>query len=110
MVMNKHVTQAEAVQLLLQQVEAELKAIALWQDVAPTPAALASTTPFCLDTLSFNQWLQFFFLPKMQYLLDAQLALPQNMAIAPMAEEAFKYEAQPTQALIKLLMQLDELF
>ena len=96
-----------AVQQLLIALEAELKTTGFWRDISPSTTQLASTEPFCIDTLTFSEWLQFVFLVKMQFLLDNQIALPENMAIAPMAEEAFKTQNQATPALLALLVKLD---
>jgi len=46
--------------------------------------------PFCVDTLSFPQWLQFVFIPKMRALHDQNLAYPVGSGIASMAEEIFR--------------------
>lgn len=74
---------------LLIDLEAEMRQRLLWELEAPDPAALASTQPFCIDTLSFPQWLQFVFLPRMHELLDAGRALPAQCSIAEMGEMYF---------------------
>ncbi len=76
----------------LNQIEQELKTLDLWSDSSPTAAALASTQPFCIDTLSLPEWLQFVFLPRMHALIEAQHPLPQRCGIAPIAEEHFKQQ------------------
>jgi len=107
---SHEVAQMAAVQQLLIRLEGELKATGLWNTVVPSAEALASDTPFCIDTLRFSDWLQFVFLVKMQYILDNKLTLPQSMAISPMAEEAFNTEPKPTQDLLLLLIKFDSLF
>ena len=52
--------QVEQVHALLIDIEAQLRQMGLWQAVPPSPEALASSQPFCIDTLDFSQWLQFF--------------------------------------------------
>ena len=64
----------------------------LWEAVPPSADALASTDPFCINTLSATQWLQWVFIPRMQALLEAKAALPRNFAITPYLEEALKDE------------------
>ena len=49
---------------LLKELEFTLQRLQLWQDDAPSEAALASTQPFALDTLEFHQWLQFIMLER----------------------------------------------
>lgn len=75
---------------LLIDVEAELRRLQQWQHQAPSLEALASTEPFCVDTLTFAQWLQFIFLPRMHALVAAGQLPPGKCEIKPMAEEYFR--------------------
>lgn len=77
-----------AVASLLMDIEQELRVMGLWESEIPSAEALSSTEPFAIDTLTFPQWLQFIFIPKMMFLID-QKKLPANCSIAPMAEEVF---------------------
>jgi uncharacterized protein YqcC (DUF446 family) len=77
-----------AVASLLIDIEQELRVMGLWESEMPSIEALSSTEPFAIDALSFPQWLQFIFIPKMKYLVDQQ-SLPSSCSIAPMAEEVF---------------------
>ena len=43
---------------VLLQVEAALRTGGKWEAHQPSEAALGSPVPFCMDTLSFEQWLQ----------------------------------------------------
>ena len=74
---------------LLQTLERELRAQGRWDDTPPPPAALRSTQPFAVDFLNFDQWLQWFLLPKLQSLVTQQRPLPTRCAIQPMAEEVY---------------------
>ncbi len=94
---------------LLQLIEQELKRTGLWSQQAPTAQALASTAPFCCDTMPFQHWLQFVLLTRMHALLDAGLPLPGQICICPMAEEAFKEQGTQMLALINRIADLDEL-
>ena len=96
-------------QLLLQQIEITMQQQGLWRAQSPSVLALASTSPFCIDTMSFCEWLQFVFIVKMGALVKQQLPLPQNMAIHPMAEEAFKPLAADTRQLSELILAFDQL-
>ncbi|MCO1333809.1 YqcC family protein [Microbulbifer sp. OS29] len=87
--------------------EAELRSLQIWQGKAPPVEALASTEPFCVDTLTFPQWLQFIFLPRMQELIEGELALPGQCGIAPIAEEFFKGRDEAA-ALIAILETIDQ--
>lgn len=103
--MNKHHLTAS----LLDEIEAELKFCGLWQTTPMSSDALASTTPFCIDTMSFPQWLQFVFVVKMRMLVTMNAPLPSNMAITPMAEESFAPLTVDTKTLLNLLQSCDDL-
>ncbi|OLF51990.1 YqcC family protein [Pseudomonas chlororaphis] len=76
-----------AEQLLL--IERELRLQALWDDTPPSATALASVEPFAVDTLEFEQWLQWIFLPRMKEILEQNLPLPSASGIQEMAEVVF---------------------
>ena len=101
--------QSEQVHALLIDVEAHLRQMGLWQLQPPSPEALASDQPFCIDTLGFDQWLQFIFLPTMYDLLESGQALPSQCGIAPMAEEYFRGTMLPSRALEQTLAAVDRL-
>lgn len=89
--------------------ERELRIVGLWSEQAPHAEALMSSEPFCVDTLDFEQWLQWVFLPRMIALVQSGQSLPTNSAIAPMALERFKDKPEKMQPLIKRLQVLDHL-
>ena len=43
--------------------EAALRQLDLWSDTPPSQEALSSEQPFAMDSLEFEEWLQFIFLP-----------------------------------------------
>jgi uncharacterized protein YqcC (DUF446 family) len=94
---------------LLIDIESELRQLGLWDRVPPSPKALASDQPFCVDTLTLPQWLQFIFLPALYQLLEDDQALPAHCGIAPMAEEFFRGGGLSTAALKKALLLIDSL-
>lgn len=96
-----------AEQLLL--IERELRVLGWWQTQAPSEHALCSQQPFCVDTMAFEQWLQWIFLPRMKQLLEAGAALPSVSGIQPMAEQVYGGEAAKARVLIKLLGEFDQL-
>ncbi|MDB4260565.1 YqcC family protein [Porticoccaceae bacterium] len=77
---------------LLFDLERELRQAKLWAQQSPPPEALVSTEPFSIDLLTFTEWLQFIFLPKMYATIEATEELPQTCSIAPMAEQYFSAE------------------
>lgn len=98
---------AVAEQLLL--VERELRLLGLWSVEAPSPEALASQQPFCVDTLDFEAWLQWIFLPRMKMLIEAGAELPAASGIAAMAEEVFRAQALEVKGLLAALQAFDSL-
>jgi uncharacterized protein YqcC (DUF446 family) len=103
--MNIHI---EAASLLID-IEAELRRLDQWQREAPPAAALASSEPFCVDTLTLAQWLQFVFLPRMRALLARGQLPPGPCAIAPLAEEYFRGAQLDVAPLLRQLGALDRL-
>ena len=62
----------------------------LWSGHAPSQIDLSSQQPFCVDTLSFEQWLQFVMIVRFEQMIKSNTSLPTQCDIAPMAQEAFK--------------------
>ena len=94
-------------QLLL--IERELRALGMWSAEAPSAQALASQQPFCVDTLDFEAWLQWLFLPRMKQLLEAAGPLPDASGIRPMAEERYRGREREVAALLAALGEFDRL-
>src|SRR3990167_8307476 len=99
---------AVAEQLLL--IERELRVQGWWDAQAPSAHALSSQEPFCVDTLAFEQWLQWIFLPRMKQMVEAGAALPRFSEIQPRAERVLGGRAKKPRKLIKLLGDFDQLF
>ncbi|MFY1019960.1 YqcC family protein [Ectopseudomonas khazarica] len=90
-------------------IERELRVLGWWQEQAPSAEALASQEPFCVDTLTFEQWLQWIFLPRMKQLLEADAALPSVSGIQPMAEMVYREQSGVARRLLELLGEFDRL-
>lgn len=94
---------------LLEQIEACMRSLSMWEAVSPPEAAFASELPFCMDTLRFPQWLQWVFIARFRALLEGDLPLPARCNVATMAQEVFKDEVEMDR-LLELLRQFDALF
>lgn len=90
-------------------IEAQLRQLGLWDKIPPSTEALASDQPFCVDTLSLPQWLQFIFLPTLYQMLENEQPLPARCGIAPMAEEFFRGSELAVDELLLALEKIDEL-
>jgi uncharacterized protein YqcC (DUF446 family) len=95
---------------LLDQLSTELRRLELWSELSPSPQALASTAPFCYDTLAFEQWLQWVFIPQLRQMIAVQAPLPANCAISPMGELAFADADWDETRLLALLRAVDARF
>ena len=90
-------------------IECELRAQGWWQEEAPSAEALASPEPFCVDTLAFEQWLQWNFRPRMKVLLETGVALPSVSGIQAMAEMVYQQQPSVARRLVELLGEFDRL-
>lgn len=102
--MDRRIPELADVLLLI---ERELRVAGLWADVAPSAQALASSAPFCVDTLPFEQWLQWVLLPRMKQIVEQEWPLPTVSGLGPMAEVA--YAGRPLAGLIEALERFDQL-
>lgn len=94
-------------QLLL--IERELRVQGWWAEQAPSAEALSSVEPFSVDTLDFEQWLQWIFLPRMKMILEQNLPLPNASGIMEMAEMVYAQRPGQGRELQLLLAQFDQL-
>ena len=92
---------------LLDELEAELREQGFWNDVPPSPEALASAQPFAVDTLTLPEWLQWIYLQRLRALIEADLPLPSGAQVRPYAEEALKFETRSTQQLLMIIDRID---
>jgi uncharacterized protein YqcC (DUF446 family) len=90
-------------------IEAQLRQLGLWDNIPPSTEALASSQPFCVDTLTLPQWLQFIFLPTLYEMLEQERPLPERCGIAPMAEEYFRGSGLAIDTLLESLELVDDL-
>lgn len=95
--------------LLLEEVEQELRRQDVWLPTPPSPEAMTSTTPFCMDTMAFSQWLQWFFVPRVRAIVERGGALPTGSNIKPYAEEALRVEKLDAAKLLELMEKFDQL-
>jgi len=102
------VDQYRSLRQILAKIEVELKSLELWETQPPPPAALRSTLPFCYDTLSLQQWLQWQLLPKMHRILLGHGPLPAESRIFPYALDCFRDCDTDPNELLFLLRSFDE--
>lgn len=96
---------------LLSSLQQEMQAQGQWLYELMSEKAMMSQQPFCVDTMTFSQWLQFIFIPRMQGLVDGKLELPRltrGQGIEPMASEYFK-QFKNCQQIMHVIAEFDEL-
>jgi uncharacterized protein YqcC (DUF446 family) len=94
---------------VLLEVEATLRTHGRWDQTRPSPRALDSRQPFCIDTLRFEQWLQWIFLPRMKDILEGSKPLPVKSGIFSYAEHYLHKNDPPTTSLLVLIRRFDDL-
>ncbi len=94
---------------ILLDMEAELRRLDMWNSQPPSPEALASQQPFCIDTLEFHEWLQFILIYRMKIIIEADAPLPNASGILPMAEEFYKQDLEQVSALLNVIKRFDDL-
>ena len=94
----------------IQRIEDLMREIDLYAYEPPEDSAFDSDVPFCYDTMSFLEWLQWVMFPKTRELIRKQLPLPTVCEIHPLAEEEFKLLQQDTDTLLQEIGVLDQLF
>ncbi|MEZ5525571.1 MAG: YqcC family protein [Pseudomonadales bacterium] len=94
---------------IILELEAALRACALWEPAPPPPEALMSCEPFCIDTLRFSQWLQFVFITRIKLIIETQAPLPEQSGIVPIAEESFRQVSFNPNRIISVLARFDML-
>ncbi|MBE0507886.1 MAG: YqcC family protein [Marinospirillum sp.] len=55
----------------------------LWQQPCPPADAFNGNTPFCMDTMTIEQWLRYVFVPRLNAIIDSGQPLPSECSITP---------------------------
>lgn len=98
----------EQVKQILNELEIALQTANLWSELPPTAEALASTAPFCCDSMPLEHWLQFVLLPKMRALLETGAPLPDNIAISPLAELVYANKLSAVAKVLATIKRLEQ--
>ena len=98
------------IKVQIERIESMMLTIELYSDQRPDGSAFESSVPFCYDTMSFLEWLQWVMFPRTVEMIERQLPLPTVCEIHPLAEEEFKLLEQETDALLAEIAVLDRLF
>jgi len=91
-----------------EQIEAEMRSIGLWQDQPLSPEQMQFSQAFAMDTMTFSQWLQFIFLPRVREAVASE-RFPSSSSVGAQAIREFDGDNNAGQ-LITLLSEFDGLF
>ncbi len=92
----------------LLELESVLQQLALWESEPPSDEAMLSVEPFAVDTMDFNTWLQWVFIPRLRALANARAPLPQGSGVASMAEYWCQQKLISDQSMINVLKGIDD--
>lgn len=94
---------------LLMALQVAMQNANVWDSAIPSEAALQSQEPFCIDTMSFEQWLRFVMIERFKVMLALGQDLPIRCHISPMAAEAFKgLSGDEMRSIVRCLDQIDQ--
>lgn len=75
---------------LILELQMAMQEAQVWETKMPSLQALASEQPFCIDTMTFEQWLRYVLIERFKEMIEQQQPLPERCYISPMVEEAFR--------------------
>ncbi|MBU1681530.1 YqcC family protein [Candidatus Micrarchaeota archaeon] len=107
--MVKLVPKSEDIKKKLDEIEAEMKRFGMWSKTPPHKEAFEDMGAFGMKTMSFDQWLQFVFVPNVRKLLKTDGPWPDKSEVGIMAVREF--DGNPELGnLVALLTEFDMLF
>jgi uncharacterized protein YqcC (DUF446 family) len=89
-------------------IETEMRRIGLWQNQPLRPEQMRFKQAFAMDTMTFPQWLQFIFLPRVREAV-ASNSFPQSSSVGAQAVREFDGFTEADR-LVTLLSEFDALF
>jgi uncharacterized protein YqcC (DUF446 family) len=92
---------------LLAHLEQVMKECGIWSESIPSAQMLKSIEPFCVDTMLFENWLQFVMIPTFKQMIFEKVALPNQCEIVPMAD--LKLRVDQKADVILAILSIDKL-
>ena len=100
---------AQEIQRRLDAVRTEMRQNGMWEVTKPPPEAFADMGPFGSKTMSFDQWLRFVFVPRLEGLLASDGPWPAKSQVATKAVR--ELDGLPNiDDLVGRLKELDDMF
>lgn len=109
---KKHKASYEKVAATIDQIEAEMKRIGMWQNESLAPKKIIVTEAFGGNHMAISQWLQFIFIPNVRKIIADKGEFPQRSQVAARAYREWESDGCPldTARLHHLLIHFDEMF
>ncbi|HEU0176863.1 MAG TPA: YqcC family protein [Blastocatellia bacterium] len=101
-------TTRDRIQAKIAEIEHEMKRIGYWQSEPLRPEQYEFRSAFAMDTMTFSQWLQFIFIPRVNSLIETGEELPRDSHNGAQAVREFDGDDQ-AQRLVALLSEFDEI-
>jgi uncharacterized protein YqcC (DUF446 family) len=96
------------------EIEDEIKAVGLWQGEPLRAEQYDFHKAFAMDTMTFAQWLQFVFIPRVKAIVEAGGGFPSKSEVGAQAFREFVMWPScgdvDTERLLKLLNEFDSMF
>ena len=101
-----------AVEAKINEIEAEMKKVGMWQKEPLPPEQLDVRAAFGQDKLAFEEWLQFIFIPRVREIIATKGDWPHGSQVSDQAWREWKQWGSEDQYdhLLDLLRQFDALF
>jgi len=97
------------VKRIIGKIELEMKRIGCWRTESPPEKAYQFHKAFAMDTMTFTQWLQFIFIPRVHQILDENGVFPTSSMVGTQALREFDGDERASK-LVHLLIEFDQLF
>lgn len=94
----------------LDEIEAEMRRIGMWQEQGLRPEQYDFRQAFGMDTMAFDQWLQFVLIPRAREIIAARGSFPPFSEVSAQAAREFDTRPLDTSRLQTLLHEFDRLF
>jgi uncharacterized protein YqcC (DUF446 family) len=106
---GRHGPDHRVVAAKLNEIELEMKRVGLWQEKPLAPEQYNFTSAFAMDTMTYDQWLQFVFLPRVRQIITTRGQFPESSSVG--AQAVREFDTYPdARGLIALLSEFDRLF
>jgi uncharacterized protein YqcC (DUF446 family) len=102
----------EVVARKVDEIEAEMRRIGDWQSEPPPPEAFRDMGAFGHQTMAFEQWLQWVFLPRVREIVAERGDFPGASQVSQQAYKEWRMwgEKPDSERLLELLQEFDGMF